>query len=351
MKNFYTQNQQALQNFLILSGRILSFFLFFRYLFPIFLPFLLGWVLSLVFCPFTDFLEKHKIPRFLGSLISILLFLFGLGFLAYYGGSKLTQQMANFLDSLPHYLKIAQDTLTNFSNTINSLTIGLPNVITNVTTYVQEEFSAILLSIIQSSGSISAITALPKIFIGALISLFSAYFFTKDAALSKHIYCQHVQPLLGIHLKSTKKDLIFSLSGYVKTQLILMAFVFCLCLICFYFIGSPYGLLMSFSIAIIDALPFFGSGFILWPAAVIHILLGNFTLGVSYLVLYGVLQVLRQLIQPKILGSQIGMHPLLTLFSMYFGYACIGVWGLILGPVIAVVLRTILRIHQDTPMV
>jgi len=51
--------------------------------------------------------------------------------------------------------------------------------------------------------------------------------------------------------------------------------------------------------------------------------------------------------QPKILGSQLGMHPLLTLFAMYFGYKCIGFWGLILGPIVAVILRAILRIRQQ----
>ena len=109
---------------------------------------------------------------------------------------------------------------------------------------------------------------------------------------------------------------------------------------------SPYALLLSVAIAIIDALPFFGSGFILWPGALLQFISGNTALGIGYLAIYAIVQVVRQLMQPKILGAQIGMHPLLTLFSMYFGYTCIGFWGLILGPVVAVILRTILSFRQ-----
>ena len=65
------------------------------------------------------------------------------------------------------------------------------------------------------------------------------------------------------------------------------------------------------------------------------------------MVLYAAIQVMRQILQPKILGTQIGLHPLLTLFSMYFGFKCIGVIGLIIGPIIAVILKAFFRIKNE----
>ena len=109
---------------------------------------------------------------------------------------------------------------------------------------------------------------------------------------------------------------------------------------------SPHPLLLSAVTAVIDALPFFGSGFILWPGAVFHLIMGQSFLALGYLVIYGIIQVVRQILQPRILGAQIGLHPLLTLFSMYFGFQCIGVWGLLLGPVIAVILRAFFRLRK-----
>ena len=347
MQEFYIKNKQAILNFLILCGGILACFLFFRYLFPIFLPFVFGWLLSRMFIPLADQLEKHHIPRWAGALSGILLLISILGFLGYFAGAQLYAQLQNLLNDLPFYLDKMEEGLTSFWAKVDILLIGLPQGVTSVTANLQEKLFNILLSLVQSSGSVSAITAIPKLVLGFFITLFSAYFLTKDQESIHLAYKAHVEPLFGASLQATKKDLAASLWGYVKTQLILMVFIFLICVIGLYILHSPYALLISVCIAVIDAVPFFGSGFILWPGAVLQFILGNTTLGIGYLVIYGIIQVVRQLMQPKILGAQIGMHPLLTLFSMYFGYRCIGFWGLILGPVIAVMLRTTLRFRQE----
>ncbi len=347
MQDFYMKNKRTIQNFLILCGGILACFLFFRYLFPIFLPFVFGWLLSRLFIPLANLMEKQHVPRWAGALIGILLLISILGFLGYFAGAQLYAQLQNLLNDLPFYLEKMEEGLTLFWAKVDGLLIGLPEGVRNVTATLQEELFNILLSLAQTSGSVSAITAIPKMLLGFFIALFSAYFLTKDRESIHLAYKAHVEPLFGASLEATKKDLAASLWGYVKTQLILMVYIFLICVIGLYVLHSPYALLISVCIAIIDAIPFFGSGFILWPGALLNFILGNTTLGIGYLVIYGIVQVVRQLMQPKILGAQIGMHPLLTLFSMYFGYQCIGFWGLILGPVIAVMLRTILRFRQE----
>ncbi len=346
MGEFYNKNKQVIQNFLILGGGILCCFLFFRYLFPIFLPFVFGWLLSRLFLPLTDGLEKHGVPRWAGALLGILLLFSLLGFLGYFAGAQLYEQLQNLLEDLPAYLKMLEKGLTQFWMKIDGLLVGLPDVFTDITANLQEGLFGILLSFAQGSGSVSAITAVPKILLGFFIALFSAYFLTKDQESIHRAFKTHVEPLLGGSLEATKQDLAASLWGYLKTQLILMGYVFLICIIGLYVLHSPYALLLSITIALIDAIPFFGSGFILWPGALLHFFWGNTFLGIGYLAIYAIVQVVRQFMQPKILGAQIGMHPLLTLFSMYFGYKCIGFWGLILGPVAAVILRTILRFRQ-----
>ena len=348
MGDFYNKNKQAVQNSLILCGGILACFLFFRYLFPIFLPFIFGWLLSLLFIPLADQLEKHRIPRWAGALLGITLFISVLGILGYFAGNQLYVQLQNLLNDLPFYLEKMEEGLTLFWAKLDELLVGLPDGITNLTANLQEQLFGILLSLVQSSGSVSAIAAVPKVLLGFFIALFSAYFLTKDKDSIRRAFRTHVAPLLGDSLEATKKDLSASLWGYVKTQLILMVYIFLICIIGLYLLHSPYALLLSVAIAVIDAVPFFGSGFILWPGALLQFTLGNTALGIGYLIIYGIVQIVRQLMQPKILGAQIGMHPLLTLFSMYFGYRCIGFWGLILGPVVAVVLRTILGFRQNT---
>ncbi|MDD3393648.1 MAG: sporulation integral membrane protein YtvI [Anaerotignum sp.] len=347
MRDFYTKNKLAVQNLLILCGGILAFFLFFRYLFPIFLPFIFGWLLSRLFIPLADQLEKHHVPRWAGALLGILVLLSALSFLGAFAGNQLYEQVQNLLNNLPFYLEKMEEGFTLFRTKLDALLVGLPDGVTSLTANLQEKLFGILLSVAQSSGSVSAIAAVPNVLLGFFIALFSAFFLTTDRESIHLAYKAHLEPLLGVSLQAAKKDLASSLWGYVKTQLILMVYIFLICIIGLYILRSPYALLISVSIAVIDAIPFFGSGFILWPCAILNFFLGNTTLGIGYLVIYGIVQVVRQLMQPKILGAQIGMHPLLTLFSMYFGYQCIGFWGLILGPVAAVFLRTILRIQRE----
>lgn len=347
MENYYLKHKQKIHNALMLCLGILLCILFFRYIFPILLPFVLGWLLSLLFCPLTDFLERHHIPRGIGAALCVLLLLGVFALLGYFAGSQLRPQLMSLVDAMPYYLGKIQAGLTSMWSKVDALVVGLPDVITNAVAYVQQEFFSILLSLIQSSGSASAIAAVPKALLGCIIMLFSAYFFTKDAALIRQMYERHAAPLLKSSVEATKKDLANSIWGYVKTQLILMVYVFLISLIGLYILHSPYALLLSICIALIDAVPFFGSGFILWPGAALHFIMGNTPLAIGYLVIYGVVQLVRQLMQPKILGTQIGMHPLLTLFSMYLGYRTLGFWGLILGPILAVVLRTLLRVQQE----
>lgn len=353
MRDFYLKNRQALQDFLILGATILFCFLFFRYLFPIFLPFLVGWLLSLMFRPLATYLEKRHIPRWIASLFCILLFL---GLISLFGaliGNRIAAQAQSFLRLMPQYMLLIQNALERFWTQLDSLLVVLPdpmqNLIQNSTEQFRGNLSSILLSLVQSTGS-SSLTSVPNFLLGVLIALLSSYFFTKDAALIRKLYEKHVLSLFRTSIHNTKRNLKTSVWGYIKTQLILMIYTFAITFIGLLVLRSPFALLLSVIIAIIDALPFFGSGFILWPGAVIHLILGSPKLAIGYMVIYAAVQIMRQIMQPKILGTQIGLHPLLTLFSMYFGYKCIGFWGLLLGPVIAVMLQAYFQTREkETP--
>lgn len=337
MREFYQKNKNALQDFLILAGAILVCFLFFRYLFPILLPFFIGWLLSLLFCPLADRLEKHKIPRWIGTWICLFLLFGAIGLFGALIGNRITAQAESFITVLPHYIASIQNAVDHLWAQFEEIQQALPGSIQPFLDKIQNSLSSILLSIVQSGSS--SLSSVPNFLLGLIVALFSSYFFTKDRDAIRNLAEKHIAPLLGASVNRTKQELKTSLWGYVKTQLILMIYTFGICIVGLSLLRSPYALLLSVIIAIIDALPFFGSGFILWPGAVIHLILGDTKLCIGYLVIYAAVQVMRQIMQPKILGTQIGLHPLLTLFSMYFGFKCIGFWGLILGPIIAVLLR------------
>ncbi len=346
MRAFYERNKKAVFDLIILIAAILFCFLFFRYLFPIFLPFLIGWLLSLLFCPLADRLENHGLPRGIGALLGILLLFALLGALGFWSGTGLSQQVRQALENLPQYMDMLENTMTAFWEHFDAFREQLPEQLQPFLLQFQQGFSDILFALVNQGAPTSLFSAVPHFFLSFFVALISAYFFTKDKVLIHEAYLAHVEPLIGFSIGTARKELATSVWGYVKTQLILMAYIFCICIVGMLVLRSPHPLLLSAVTAVIDALPFFGSGFILWPGAVFHLIMGHSFLALGYLVIYGIIQVVRQILQPRILGAQIGLHPLLTLFSMYFGFRCIGVWGLLLGPVIAVILRAFFRLRK-----
>ena len=192
-----------------------------------------------------------------------------------------------------------------------------------------------------------------------IVALISAYFFTKDKTLISAFTHKHFHTLFEGQLKEAKEQLKYSILGYVKTQCILMFYTFVICIIGLLLLRSPYALLLSVIISFIDALPFFGSGFILWPGAVIYMIIGKPSVAVGYIIIYLCVNFMRQIMQPKILGTQIGLHPLLILISMYIGLKCIGFLGMIIGPILAVLLKAVYQasetvdveklLHQNKP--
>ena len=156
MRDFYLKNRQALQDFLILGATILFCFLFFRYLFPIFLPFLVGWLLSLMFRPLATYLEKRHIPRWIASLFCILLFLGLISLFVALIGNRIAAQAQSFLRLMPQYMLLIQNALERFWTQLDSLLVVLPdplqNLIQNSTEQFRGNLSSILLSLVQSTG-------------------------------------------------------------------------------------------------------------------------------------------------------------------------------------------------------
>ena len=346
MREIYEKNKQAVHDIALLLTAVLVCFLFFRYLSPIFLPFIIGWLMSLLFNPLADRLENHNIPRGISALLGILALFAILGLLGFWSGNSILHKAQDFYENLPYYMDLAEGKIQDFWHQFDAFCGKLPPELQASFIEFQNNATGMLLSLLPK-GNGGALGGVSNFFIAFFVALISAYFFTKDRALIHSVYEKHLAPLLGISVHTTKNELKASVWGYIKTQFILMGFTFTITIIAMLLMKSPYALLLSIIIAIIDALPFFGSGFILWPGAIIHLLTGNTFLSIGYMVLYASIQVMRQILQPKILGTQIGLHPLLTLFSMYFGFQCIGVIGLIIGPIIAVILKAFFQLKNQ----
>ena len=128
------------------------------------------------------------------------------------------------------------------------------------------------------------------------------------------------------------------MGGYFKAQLKIELWIFLLLFIGFLLLRIPYALLVAFLIAVLDFLPFFGTGAVMLPWAIIKILSADYEMAIWLLVIWGVGQLVRQIIQPKIVGDSMGIAPLPTLILLFIGYKCAGVVGMIVAVPIGIII-------------
>jgi sporulation integral membrane protein YtvI len=140
-----------------------------------------------------------------------------------------------------------------------------------------------------------------------------------------------------LRIFKTEKGLTRAMSGYFRAQGILMVMVGAISVIGLMFLRSPYALLLGLLFAALDFLPILGPALILLPWALVSMLMGNMRQAIGLLVIWGIITIARQVLQPKILGTQMGAHPLASLMSIYIGFRIFGIFGLILGPALLMI--------------
>ena len=126
-----------------------------------------------------------------------------------------------------------------------------------------------------------------------------------------------------------------------------MSIVFCILLTGFLVLDVEFSLLLALVISVWDAIPILGSGIILNPWAIINLLQGNYFQAAGFFCLYLIILFTRQLLEPKILSGQLGMHPIFTLAAIYVGLKSIGISGMIFGPIILILCINVLKINSE----
>ena len=114
-------------------------------------------------------------------------------------------------------------------------------------------------------------------------------------------------------------------------------------------LGRRYALVCALLIAALDILPLFGSGIVLVPWAIVLIVSDAVGVGVGMLVLFAVITVARQILEPRLVGGALGIHPLATLAAMYIGFRVFGIVGMLISPLVIVALKEMNEIRQEAP--
>ena len=321
---------------LLIAGALAlgAVYLFVRYLLPILLPFLLAWGLALLLRPLNARLsEKSGLPYRLVSVLTLLFTLFAAFFLLFLLGSRLIAELRAAILALSEgEVPILERIMGLFSaegDAVNAL----------VSVLIDHAVEVLLAALPPLVGGF--VLSLPAVLLFLLISVVAAFYFSLDLSRVHAAIRRLLPPSLGDTLTALRADAFRFGMGYIRSYLILAGMIFLIMLIGLSILGVRYALLLSILLAAVDILPVLGIGVILLPWGILAIAFGDTTLGIGLLVLFGTAEILRQVIEPRLLGAALGVHPLLSLFSLYLGARLFGIFGLILGPVIALSLRVV----------
>lgn len=303
-----------------------------------FLPFVIGWILSVIANPLVKFLEKHiKLVRKHSSMIIIIVVLSLIVTGGYFAIAKLGGEIISLLNNLPKiYLSISNE-FNEVGTKLQVVFERLPKNIQEGILETKNDFTTYMGNMVGMAG-VPTVTAagnfaknLPSRLIAIIMTILSSYFFIADRDKILEFINETIPYSIRKNVDSILGDFKQVVGGYFKAQFKIMFIVAAILLVGLSILRIDYAIVLALLIALLDFLPFFGTGTALVPWAVVKFMTGDYRMAVGLVVIYAVSQLVRQLIQPKIVGDTIGLNPLSTLIFLYIGYKFKGVFGMIIA--------------------
>lgn len=338
---------KALANLAVAVVVVLLIILLLPKVIGFFVPFVTGWVIALIAGPLVRFFEeKVKIKRKTGSAFVIVVVI-GLVVLAlYFVGAKLVDQIIGLVTSLPEMWEGMEADFAEIGRNMSVIYEKFPEDVQNTVnsiaeqanTYLGELFSRISSPTIAAVGNFAK--QLPSFIIGLIMCLLSSYFFVAERKQINEWFRKHTPRSIQNRYLMMKRSLVKAVGGYLKAQLKIEVWMYLLLVIGLSVLKVNYSLLIALGIAFLDFLPFFGTGTVMVPWAIIKILSADYQMAIGLLIIWGVGQLARQIIQPKIVGDSIGVPPIPTLFLLFIGYKVGGVFGMIIAVPLGLIIFT-----------
>jgi sporulation integral membrane protein YtvI len=314
------------------------------------MPFVIGWIISAIATPVVNWLEKRlKIVKRLGSALIVVVVLVLIVLLIYTACSRIMAEIGDLVKNFPGLYAQLEEGLRQIGTTLSGVFSRLPNGI-------QNGWNTVLDNLDQSMGNLvtkfsqPTVTAagnfaksLPSYLISFIVMMMSAYFFTVQREEVIRWMKKVSPPSVTKRMDLVMDNLKYAVGGYFKAQFKIMGIVFVILFVGFAVLGVHYSVLIAFLIAFLDFLPFFGTGTAMIPWALYKGLTGDYKMTVALVVIYLITQLVRQLLQPKLVGDSMGLNPLVTLLLLYVGYKVSSVIGMILAVPIGLVLINMIR--------
>lgn len=303
-----------------------------------FLPFIIGWIIAAIANPLVQFFEKKfRIMRKASSAVVIIAVIALIILGGYFLVVKLLEAGIGFVTILPQLWENLEGDFREIGENLSVIYDGFPADVKENIARIGEEMDGYIAGLVGTIGTptVNAVgnfaKNIPGMVIHVIMCILSAYFFIAEKESIGQFWQRCIPKSVREKWRIVLDSLRNAVGGYFKAQLKIELWIFLLLLLGFILLRIPYAPLVAVLIAVLDFLPFFGTGAVMIPWAIIKILSADYEMAIWLLVIWGVGQLVRQIIQPKIVGDSVGIAPLPTLVLLFIGYKCASVLGMILA--------------------
>lgn len=359
MKDFNSPYSKLLYQVAIALGACSAFYLFYYYvlpavkeifsfLLPIITPFVIGGLIAALMEPLVSLLERRfKMKRGWAAFITLVSMLAILITVIVLSISWISVEVVKLSKDLPTYIDLildsAGDLFTQLKLYSTEFDLG-PKLLE----WLSDSFSSMLsgltnLTSLTKNLVLGTATVLPNFFLVLIISLLASFFFSRDKKVIGDIAARVLPSSLYDAAQAVGEDMGKAILGYIRAQITLVSITALQTIIGLYILGIDYAVTMGVVVGLVDILPVVGSGSVFIPWMLFEFFRGNISLGIGLGIIYAFIVVVRQVLEPKLVADNLGIHPLATLIAIYVGYKLFGFLGLILGPFLLVIIKAATR--------
>ena len=322
-------------------GLTLGGYICVKYLFPIALPFLIGWAVAFLSRPLSHRLSRrlHLPERPLRAFFALLFTVGALSLLGFFLFRVLSEaiRLTRDLTASETFSRLLVALLAPLGRLFPDGSLG------GFEEGIQNALSSVLSTLASSVASLfgKVAGAIPQLLLFLLVSVISTVYFSLDLERINQKTLSLLPSRVGGWLIRFKDGFLKTTVRYLYCYLTLGAITFGIMTLAFVLFRVEYALALALLVALLDALPVIGVGTVLVPWGVVRLCVGDTRLGISLLVLFVLHAVLRQFIEPKIIGDSLGISPILSLILLYVSYRIFGLFGVVLIPLFTVILRVL----------
>ena len=353
------QMRSFIIKFVYYSLLIVLVYCILKFAVPFFMPFLLAFLIAMVLKSTTDRLsQRFRLRRKVVAVLLLILFYALLIVLFVLLGAKLGAAITDIFKGLPSFYSSSIEPALYqvqawLGGAVQRLDPTLQSMLTSLNQNIVTSLGSAVSSV--SSSVVSALTGfashVPAFFVKSLLMIIASFFFVVDYYKVTSFLANLLPPKGKAMLFRIKQNGVDTLLKFARAYAILLTITFIELSIGLSILRIPGAILIALGTAVVDILPVLGTGTILIPWALYQLFSGNFFLGFGLIVLYVVITVVRQILEPRVVGGQIGLYPLLTLLSMFAGAQLFGFWGMFALPIgLTIYLQLWREEHPATPI-